>query len=95
MLPLLRLSSDARIVNVGSGAGSLTYNSNPVYAYRKMYSLDLQQYTGDFFRQPSERCKNRTLVAPGSGNAGLNAVVGDYTIPQCTQRWLIELRPAS
>lgn len=38
MLPLLRLSSDARIVNVGSGAGSLTYNSNPAYAYRKMYS---------------------------------------------------------
>jgi len=38
MLPLLRLSSAARIVNVGSGAGSLTYNSNPTYAYRKMYS---------------------------------------------------------
>lgn len=38
MLPLLRLSSDARIVNVGSGAGSLTYNADPSYAYRKMYS---------------------------------------------------------
>lgn len=31
--------------------------------------LDLQQYTGDFLRQPSERCKNKTLVVPGSGNA--------------------------
>ena len=38
MLPLLRLSSDARIVNVGSGAGSLTLNADPSYPYRKMYS---------------------------------------------------------
>lgn len=38
MLPLLRLSSDARIVNVGSGAGSLTLNADPAFPYRKMYS---------------------------------------------------------
>ncbi|TPG22261.1 SDR family NAD(P)-dependent oxidoreductase [Sphingomonas koreensis] len=38
MLPLLRLSSDARIVNVGSGAGSLTLNADPSFAHRKMYS---------------------------------------------------------
>lgn len=38
MLPLLRLSAAARIVNVGSGAGSLTLNANPDYPYRKMYS---------------------------------------------------------
>ena len=31
MLPLLRESSDARIVNVSSGVGSLTVNANPVY----------------------------------------------------------------
>ena len=41
--------------------------------------LDLQRYTRDFLRQPSERCKSETLVVPGSGNAGLNAAVGDYT----------------
>ena len=41
--------------------------------------LDLQRYTRDFLRQPSERCKSETLVVPGSGNAGLNATVGDYT----------------
>jgi len=30
MLPSLRLSADARIVNVGSGAGSLTVNLTPL-----------------------------------------------------------------
>lgn len=38
MLPLLRLSSDARIVNVSSGAGSLTLNADPSFPYRKMFS---------------------------------------------------------
>lgn len=38
MLPLLRLSSDARIVNVGSGAGSLALNADPSFPYRKMFS---------------------------------------------------------
>ena len=38
MLPLLRLSSDARIVNVGSGAGSLTRNADPAFPHRGMYS---------------------------------------------------------
>jgi len=38
MLPLLRLSSDARIVNVSSGVGSLATNADPSFPYRKMYS---------------------------------------------------------
>lgn len=38
MLPLLRLSSDARIVNVGSSAGSLTLNADPAFTDRKLYS---------------------------------------------------------
>lgn len=38
VLPLLRLSSDARIVNVSSGAGSLTLNADPTFPYRKMFS---------------------------------------------------------
>ena len=38
MLPLLRLSSDVRIVNVSSGVGSLTLNADPAFPYRKMYS---------------------------------------------------------
>ncbi len=37
MLPLLRKSSDARIVNVSSGVGSLSTNADPAYPYHKMY----------------------------------------------------------
>jgi NAD(P)-dependent dehydrogenase (short-subunit alcohol dehydrogenase family) len=33
MLPLLRKSSAARIVNVSSGLGSLTWNADPNWAY--------------------------------------------------------------
>lgn len=38
MLPLLRKSSDARIVNVSSGVGSLTTNADPAFSYRAFYS---------------------------------------------------------
>ncbi|MGO8695680.1 MAG: SDR family NAD(P)-dependent oxidoreductase [Rectinemataceae bacterium] len=37
MLPLLRESSDARIVNVSSGVGSLTANSDPAYAQHRNF----------------------------------------------------------
>jgi NAD(P)-dependent dehydrogenase (short-subunit alcohol dehydrogenase family) len=37
MLPLLRESSDARIVNVSSGVGSLTENANPAHPYHPMF----------------------------------------------------------
>jgi len=37
MLPLLRESSDARIVNVSSGVGSLTANADPTYPYHAMF----------------------------------------------------------
>lgn len=37
MLPLLRKSSDARIVNVSSGVGSLTINADPAFPYHKLF----------------------------------------------------------
>src|SRR5258708_2364416 len=37
MLPLLREAPAARIVNVSSGVGSLTRNSDPAYAYRSAF----------------------------------------------------------
>ena len=37
MLPLLRKSSDARIVNVSSGVGSLTTNADPAFPYHSMF----------------------------------------------------------
>ncbi|MDB5615559.1 MAG: short-chain dehydrogenase/reductase [Devosia sp.] len=38
MLPLLRLSTDARIVNVSSGVGSLAANADPAFPYRSIYA---------------------------------------------------------
>lgn len=38
MLPLLRLSADARIVNVSSAVGSMTLNADPSFPYRKMFT---------------------------------------------------------
>ena len=37
MLPLLRQTPGARIVNVSSGVGSLTTNSDPAFAYRAIF----------------------------------------------------------
>ena len=39
MLPLLREAPAARIVNVGSGAGSLTLNADPTFKYRTGYGV--------------------------------------------------------
>ncbi|MGI3784144.1 MAG: SDR family NAD(P)-dependent oxidoreductase [Janthinobacterium lividum] len=37
MLPLLRESSDARVVNVSSGVGSLASNADPSFPYHSVY----------------------------------------------------------
>ncbi len=37
MLPLLRQSQNARIVNVSSGVGSLTRNADPSFSYRSIF----------------------------------------------------------
>jgi NAD(P)-dependent dehydrogenase (short-subunit alcohol dehydrogenase family) len=37
MLPLLRITPGARIVNVSSGVGSLTATSDPSYPYRSIF----------------------------------------------------------
>jgi NAD(P)-dependent dehydrogenase (short-subunit alcohol dehydrogenase family) len=39
MLPLLRESSDARIVNVSSGVGSLSLNADPAYPYHSIFGV--------------------------------------------------------
>jgi NAD(P)-dependent dehydrogenase (short-subunit alcohol dehydrogenase family) len=37
MLPLLRNSAAARIINIGSSSGSLTLNSDPKFQYRRVF----------------------------------------------------------
>ena len=39
MLPLLRKAPAARIVNVSSGAGSLTRNADPAFEYRRIFGV--------------------------------------------------------
>jgi NAD(P)-dependent dehydrogenase (short-subunit alcohol dehydrogenase family) len=39
MLPLIKESPSGRIVNVTSGVGSLTLNSNPDFPYRSAFSI--------------------------------------------------------
>jgi NAD(P)-dependent dehydrogenase (short-subunit alcohol dehydrogenase family) len=83
MLPLLRLSSDARIVNVGSGAGSLTLNADPSFPYRKMFS---PAYAGSksafhiialsmMIEHEQDEIKVN-LVSPGFTNTALNNYQG-------------------
>lgn len=38
VLPLLRTTAESRIVNVSSGAGSLTANSNPAFPWRAIFN---------------------------------------------------------
>jgi NAD(P)-dependent dehydrogenase (short-subunit alcohol dehydrogenase family) len=46
MLPLPRESSDARIVNVSSGVGSLTTNADPADPYHAFFGPNLNGYAG-------------------------------------------------
>jgi len=39
MLPIIRETKGARIVNVSSGVGSLTRNSDPAFPYRKIFGV--------------------------------------------------------
>ncbi len=78
MLPLLRESPNARIVNVSSGVGSLTMNSDPAFAYRSIFgpgmlrprrrSTLLHSPWQSSWRQPGSRLtpSHRALSRPTS-----------------------------
>ena len=83
MLPLLRLSTDARIVNVGSGAGSLTSNADPSFPYRKMFSpayagskSALEIITLSMMIEHETDGIKVNLVSPGFTNTALNNYQG-------------------
>jgi NAD(P)-dependent dehydrogenase (short-subunit alcohol dehydrogenase family) len=46
MLPLLRKSASARIVNVSSGLGSLSHNSDPAWEFAQVKDYGLQHLEG-------------------------------------------------
>jgi len=83
MLPLLRESSDARIVNVSSGVGSMTSNADPAYPYRGIYgpvypaskaALNAVTLAMMIELEPTDIKVN--LVSPGFTKTNLNNYAG-------------------
>jgi NAD(P)-dependent dehydrogenase (short-subunit alcohol dehydrogenase family) len=83
MLPLLRESSDARIVNVSSGVGSLTSNADPAYPYRTFFSpvypaskTALNAVTLAMMLELESTGIKVNLVSPGYTKTNLNGYEG-------------------
>ncbi len=83
MLPLLRESSDARIVNVSSGVGSLTMNADPAFAYRTFFSpvypaskTALNAVTLAMMLELESTGIKVNLVSPGFTKTNLNGYEG-------------------
>jgi NAD(P)-dependent dehydrogenase (short-subunit alcohol dehydrogenase family) len=83
MLPLLRKSSDARIVNVSSGVGSLTTNADPAYGYRAFFSpvysaskTALNAVTLAMMIELEKTGIKVNLVSPGFTKTNLNGFEG-------------------
>ena len=83
MLPLLRESSDARIVNVSSGVGSLTTNADPGYPYHAMFGpiypaskAALNAMTLAMMVELESTDIKINLVSPGFTKTNLNGYAG-------------------
>ena len=87
MLPLLRNSSDARIVNVSSGVGSLTTNADPAFPYRAFYSpvypaskAALNAVTLAMMIELESTGIKVNLVSPGFTKTNLNGYEGAESV---------------
>lgn len=89
MLPLLRESSDARIVNVSSGVGSLTLNADPAFPYRAAFSpgyaasktaLNAMTLAMKIELEPTKIKVN--LVSPGFTKTNLNGYEGTDSVEE-------------
>ncbi len=89
MLPLLRESPDARIVNVSSGVGSLTTNSDPAHPWRKIFgpvypasktALNAITLAMAFELEPEGIPVN--AVSPGFTKTNLNGYAGTETLEE-------------
>ena len=87
MLPLLRESAHAHIVNVSSGVGSLTTNANPDFQYRKMYSpgyaaskTALNAITLAMMIELEGSGIKVNLVSPGFTKTNLNGYAGPESL---------------
>ena len=89
MLPLLRESSDARIVNVSSGVGSLTRNADPAYPYRAIFGpgyaaskTALNAMTLAMTIELESTAIKVNLVSPGFTRTNLNGYEGTETVEE-------------
>jgi len=87
MLPLLRESPAARIVNVGSGVGSLTLNSDPNFPYRSGFGViyaasktALNAVTLSFAIELESSNIKVNVVSPGFTATALNNFEGTDSI---------------
>lgn len=88
MLPLLREAPAARIVTVGSTAGSLTWNSDPANEHRAMFGTYSSSKTAAHavtlafaFALESEGIKV-SIACPGFTSTALNNFAGTRTVEQ-------------
>jgi NAD(P)-dependent dehydrogenase (short-subunit alcohol dehydrogenase family) len=89
MLPLLRRSDDARIVNVSSGVGSLTTNADPSFHYRALYSpiypaskAALNAVTLAMMIELESTGIKVNLVSPGFTKTNLNGYEGTESVEE-------------
>ena len=87
MLPLLRLSSDARIVNVSSGVGSLATNADPAFPYHAFYGpvypaskAALNAITLAMMIELEATAIKVNLVSPGFTKTNLNGYAGTESV---------------
>ena len=87
MLPLLRQSADARIVNVSSGVGSLTANADPAYPFHAFYGpvypaskAALNAITLAMMIELESTGIKVNLVTPGFTKTNLNGYEGTASV---------------
>ena len=89
MLPLLRESSDARIINVSSAVGSLTSNADPAYPYHPMFGpvypaskTALNAITLAMMIELESTGIKVNLVSPGFTRTNLNGYAGMQSVEE-------------
>ena len=87
MLPLLRESSDARIVNVSSGVGSMAANADPAFPFRGIYGpvypaskAALNAVTLAMMIELESTDIKVNLVSPGFTKTNLNNYAGTESV---------------
>jgi NAD(P)-dependent dehydrogenase (short-subunit alcohol dehydrogenase family) len=89
MLPLLRESADARIVNVSSAVGSLGLNSDPAYPYHSRFGpgysaskAALNAMTLAMMVELETTAIKVNLVSPGFTSTNLNGYEGTQSVEE-------------